>query len=63
MECEIEEKDLTVDDFASFNKKGCNLIISFFAMCEKAAALLFIGYYVHLISKQKVIKVVGLATQ
>ncbi len=62
MEQEIDEKDLTVEDFASFKEMGCNHMISFFAMNEKAAAMLFIRYYAHLIANQKVIAEVGLGT-
>jgi transcriptional regulator with XRE-family HTH domain len=62
MDQEIDEKDLTVDDFASFEEMGCNLMVSFFAMNEKSAAMLFIRYYAHLIANQKVIAEVGLAT-
>jgi hypothetical protein len=62
MDLEIEEKDLTVDDFASFEEMGCNHMISFFAMNEKAASMLFIRYYAHLIANQRVIVEVGLAT-
>ena len=62
MNVEIEERDLTVDDFASFEEMGCEHMISFFAMNEKAAAMLFIRYYAHIIANQKVIVEVGLAT-
>ena len=62
MNVEIEERDLTVDDFASFEEMGCNHMISFFAMSEKAAAMLFIRYYAHIIANQKIIAEVGLAT-
>ncbi len=62
MDLEIDEKDLTVEDFASFKEIGCNYMISFFAMNEKAAALLFVRYYAHLIANQKVIAEVGLGT-
>jgi len=62
MNLEIKEKDLTPDDFATFEEMGSNYIISFFAMNEKAASLLFIRYYAHLIANQKVIQEVGFAT-
>ena len=62
MDLDIDEKDLTIGDFASFKEMGCNHMISFFAMNEKAAAMLFIRYYAHLIANQKVIAEVGLAT-
>jgi len=41
---------------------GSNYIFSFFAMNEKAASMLFIRYYAHLIANQKVIEEVGLST-
>ncbi len=62
MDLEIDEKDLGADDFASFDEMGCNHMISFFSMSEKAASLLFIRYYAHLIANQNYILEVGLAT-
>ena len=62
MNLEIDEKDLSIEDFASFDEMGSNHMISFFAMNEKAASMLFIRYYAHLIANQSVIKEVGLAT-
>jgi hypothetical protein len=62
MDLEIREKDLTLDDFASFDEMGSNYAISFFALNEKAASMLFIRYYAHLIANQKVISEVGMAT-
>jgi len=59
---EMDEKELTADDFASFDKMGYNYMISFFAMNDKAASMLFIRYYAHLIANQKVIAGVGVAT-
>jgi transcriptional regulator with XRE-family HTH domain len=59
---EIREKDLTINDFASFDEMGSSYILSFFAMNEKAATLLFIRYYAHLIANQRYIKEVGVAT-
>jgi len=62
MSFEIVEKELKVEDFASFDEMGCSYMLSFFAMNEKAASMLFIRYYAHLIANQKVIAEVGLAT-
>ena len=62
MRCEIQEKDLTFDDFASFDEIGSNYIFSFFAMNQKASSMLFIRYYAHLIANQMVIAEVGVAT-
>ena len=62
MRCEIQEKDLTFNDFASFDEIGSNYIFSFFAMNQKASSMLFIRYYAHLIANQTKIKEVGVAT-
>jgi len=62
MDLEIKEKDLTINDLASFDEMGSNYIISFFAMNEKVASMLFIRYYAHLIANQKNIAEVGFAT-
>jgi len=62
MNFEMEERELNASDFASYNEIGYNYIISFFAMNEKAASMLFIRYYAHLIANQKMIAGVGVAT-
>jgi hypothetical protein len=62
MKFEIDEKALTNDDFARFDEKGSNYLLSFFAMNDKAATLLFIRYYAHLIANQNVIEEVGTAS-
>ena len=62
MNFEIGERDLTADDFAPLDELGCSYMLSFFAMNEKAASMLFIRYYAHLIANQKVIAEVGVAT-
>ena len=62
MNHEIKEKELTTNDLASLDEMGSNYIISFFALNKKAASMLFIRYYAHLISYQSVISEVGAAT-
>jgi len=62
MDMRMEERELTHEDFASFEEPGCNYIVSFFALNEKAASLLFMRYYAHLIANQDNILEVGLAT-
>jgi hypothetical protein len=59
---EKREDELTIDDFASFDEKGSNYIVSFFALSDKAAAILFIRYYAHLIANQHNTEEVGLGT-
>ncbi len=62
IDLEIRDKDLTLDDFASFDEPGCNYVTTFFAMNEKAATMLFIRYYAHLIANQRTIEEVGVTT-
>ena len=62
MNQDLSEKELENEHFASLEELGSNYIISFFAMNEKAASMLFIQYYAHLIANQKFIKEVGAAT-
>ena len=62
MNFEIRENELTVDDFASFKQIGSSIMISFFAMNEKSASILFLRYYAYLIANQKVIAEVGYVT-
>ncbi len=59
---EMLEKELTGDDFASYDEPGTSYILSFFAMNEMAASMLFLRYYAYLIAHQDVITDVGLAT-
>ena len=62
MNFEIDERELSANDFASFDEMGYSYLLSFFAMNEKAASMLFIRYYAHLIANQKIITGVGVAT-
>ena len=59
MSFEMEEKDLNLSHFASFNEDGCNYILNFFAQSQKAASLLYVRYYAHLIANQDTISKVG----
>ena len=62
MSMEIDERDLSVEDFATFYETGSSYMLSFFALNEKAISLLFIRYFAHLIANQDVIEEVGVAT-
>ncbi len=59
---EMKKSEVTTDDFASLEEVGSNLMLGFFALNEKAAILLFIRYYAHLISNQKYIADIGAVT-
>ncbi len=59
---EMKKSDITIDDFASFDEMGCNYMLSFYAMNQKVAAMLFIRYYAHLIANQKSISEIGVVT-
>ncbi len=56
---EMQLRDITEDDFASFEEEACSVPVGFFAYNEKAASLLFIRYYAHLIANQDTIIDVG----
>jgi len=59
---EIMERELIEEDFALPDEVGSSYIISFFALNKKAASMLFVRYYAHLISHQHTIEEVGVAT-
>jgi len=62
MNFEMKKSDITEDDFASFDEMGCNYMLSFYALNQKCATMLFIRYYAHLIANQKNIAQIGLIT-
>jgi transcriptional regulator with XRE-family HTH domain len=59
---QILERDLAAEDFASPHEKGSSYILSFFAMNERAASMLFVRYYAHVIAHQTTIEDVRVAT-
>ena len=59
---EMKKDEITLDDFASFDEMGCNFILSFYALNEKAATALSVRYYAHLIANQDNILEVGAAS-
>jgi transcriptional regulator with XRE-family HTH domain len=62
MSFEMKKSDITIDDFATFDEMGSNFMLSFFALNEKAAIMLGIRYYAHLIANQTRIKEIGAIT-
>ncbi len=62
MDFEKEERTLDANDFAAYNEEGNSYVTSFFALNEKAAALLFVRYFAYLIAHQNRIAEVGAAT-
>jgi len=59
MHFEINQNDITMDDFASPDEVGSNFILAFFAMNDMGASLLLIRYFAYLISEQKKILEIG----
>ncbi len=59
---EMEEKELNISHFASFDEDGCNYLLNFFAQSQKVASLLYLRYYAHLIANQNSILKVGALT-
>ena len=59
---EMQKSELTMEDFASFDEMGSNFMLSFYALNNKIATMLFIRYYAHLIANQTRIKEIGVIT-
>ena len=59
---EMRKSSLSIDDFASFDEMGSNYMLSFYALNDKVATMLFIRYYAHLIANQTKIKEIGVIT-
>jgi len=55
----MKKNEVLEKDFASFYEKGSMLLLSFFALNQKVATLLFIRLYAHLIANQKYIVDIG----
>jgi transcriptional regulator with XRE-family HTH domain len=55
----IKKNAVNKDDFASYNEEGSFLLLSFFALNQKVATLLFIRLYAHMIANQKHIVDIG----
>lgn len=61
MSFKMTKKDITSEHFASYSEEGTSYVVSFFAMNEKAASMIFIRYYAYLIANQNVITSIGVA--
>jgi len=59
---EMHENELKSSHFAEQNEDGCSYFVGFFAHSQKAASLLFLRYYAHLIVNQRSILKVGAYT-
>lgn len=62
MNFEIKKDEIGIEDFASFDEMGSSFLLSFYALNEKAAIMLGIRYYAHLIAHQTKIDEVGVIT-
>ena len=59
---EMQENELDSSHFATMEEDGCNYILNFFAHSQKAATILYLRYYAHLIANQNNISRVGVQT-
>ena len=59
---EMKKSEIDIEDFASFDEMGSNYMLSFYALNDKVATMLFIRYYAHLIANQTRIKEIGVIT-
>jgi hypothetical protein len=62
MNFEMKKSEITIEDFASFDEMGSNYMLSFYTLNEKAAVMLGIRYYAHLIANQTRIDEIGVIT-
>jgi transcriptional regulator with XRE-family HTH domain len=56
---EMKKSDIQEEDFASHDEMGCNFFLSFYALSQKSASILFVRYYAHLIANQSNIQEIG----
>lgn len=59
---EMKKNEIDIEDFATFDEMGSNYMLSFYALNDKVATMLFIRYYAHLIANQTKIKEIGVIT-
>ena len=62
MNFEMKKSEITEDDFAAADEPGSNYLLSFYALNNKVASILFIRYYAYLIANQKYIAEIGVST-
>ncbi len=58
----LRERELRAGDFAQPHEEGSSYIVSFFAMNERVASMLFVRFYAHAIAHQATLSSVGVAT-
>ena len=63
MHFKMKKSELSTQDFASYDEIGCNFMLSFYALNQKVASLLFIRYYAHIIANQENITQIGALTR
>ena len=59
---EMRKSDITEADFAEEEELGSNFLLSFFALNDKVASMLFVRHYAYLIAHQKNIADIGVIT-
>ena len=59
---DMRKSEITEEDFASESEVGSDLLLSFYALNEKIASMLFVRHYAYLIAHQKSISEIGVIT-
>jgi len=59
---EMKNRELQENDFASEEEIGCDILLSFYAINQKVATMLFVRHYAYLIANQKSIRHIGVTT-
>ena len=58
----MKKNDIKEEDFASGDEVGNDFLLSFYALNQKVAMMLFVRHYAYLIANQKSIKEIGVTT-
>ncbi len=59
LDFKMKKSDIAADDFALPDEEGSSMLLSFYALNDKVATVLFVRYYAYLITHQQVINEIG----
>ena len=59
---EMKNSEIKESDFAQKNEVGSIILLSFYAINQKVASMLFVRHYAYLIANQKIINEIGVST-
>jgi len=59
---EMKYSEIKASDFASHDEKGSDLLLSFYAINQEVAKILFVRHFAYLIANQKNLEYIGVTT-